>query len=106
MLHKCANSACLNLFRSMSRGKLFHVATDTRLRLGARTLRKQRAKSSLEYFWLCDDCSPNFTLAFAAENQKGMIAVPLSGEIKKQMTSRARARQHDLPSKGAPCTSS
>ena len=32
MLHKCANKDCLNLFRSMSRGKLFHVEQPARTR--------------------------------------------------------------------------
>ena len=29
MLHKCANAACTNLFRSLSVGKLFLLETDT-----------------------------------------------------------------------------
>ncbi|MGH9528702.1 MAG: hypothetical protein ACRD2S_02155, partial [Terriglobales bacterium] len=39
------------------------------------TARKYQAVPRLEYFWLCDECSPFFTLTFASE--QGLIACPL-----------------------------
>lgn len=78
MLHKCANPACSNLFRSLRRGKLFllhmdgGVAGDSRL---AAASRRERPAGQLERFWLCDGCSLRLTLTF--ERGRGMVTVPL-----------------------------
>lgn len=72
MLHKCANSACMNLFRSLHHGKLFQVATEPALpkRFGAR-----RPITRVEHYWLCEECSLNFTLTYG--EARGLVAVPL-----------------------------
>jgi hypothetical protein len=79
MLHKCANSACPILFRSLDRGKLFLLqidnpaATDSEAASGVRQKRSMRR--AVERFWLCDACSLSFTLIF--ERGRGMVTVPL-----------------------------
>ncbi|MEP6645075.1 MAG: hypothetical protein ABJA69_11300 [Acidobacteriaceae bacterium] len=86
MLYKCANPACLNLFRSLYDGKLFKVEDDgprldnSRLneKLIARLVlppRKNRQRSRAQHYWLCGHCSPIVTLTF--EPGRGMIAVPI-----------------------------
>jgi hypothetical protein len=66
MLHKCVNPECAKLFRSMSAGKLFQVESE---RCDTRTLSPQPPRASrdrprVEYFWLCDECSVQWTLTF------------------------------------------
>lgn len=103
MLHKCANIACLNLFRSISRGKLFHVEQPTRRRLT--TTRKHKTLPRLEYFWLCDECSPFFTLMFS-ENQ-GLIACPLIPQVSQRIESgHATARNDASAAEVGSCTTS
>jgi hypothetical protein len=78
MLHKCANPACPNLFRSLSRGKLFLLHIDGSVAGASRLTfanRAARPVSRMERFWLCDGCSPQLTLTF--ERGRGMVAVPL-----------------------------
>lgn len=86
MLHKCANSSCLTLFRHLSQGKLFQVETAPREVLTsmkrAKMTRRRQGLPTLEYFWLCDDCAPVFTLIFT--KTRAPVAVPLrskKGEI-------------------------
>jgi hypothetical protein len=83
MLHKCANTACLNLFRHLSLGKLFHVEQSMGVQLSS--TRKRRVLPRMQYFWLCDDCAPLFTLIFAKD--RGMIAVPLHSKTTAQTQS-------------------
>jgi len=77
MLYKCANTACLNLFRSMSQGKLFQIQIVSQPELRTRTIktRKHRASSTFEHYWLCDYCSSILTLTFGGE--RGVTTVPL-----------------------------
>lgn len=75
MLHKCANPACTNPFRSLREGKLFlaeTVATEGNAVFDG-TRRKLRRR---EHFWLCDTCSANFTLRF--DPTLGMLTVPFT----------------------------
>lgn len=85
MLHKCANAACTNLFRSLSVGKLFLLETDYGEELPAIAPRSRRHRSlrRLERYWLCDGCSSLLTLTF--ERGRGMVTVPLP------------ARNHPVP---------
>lgn len=109
MLRKCANTACLNLFRSMHQGKLFQVATEpvSRDREGGR-----RPVAHLEHYWLCDECSPHFTLTFAGAG--GLIVVPLISPGERRMPAHSNsaersapeARPKSPPSKGRPWASS
>jgi hypothetical protein len=79
VLHKCANSACPILFRSLDRGKLFLLqidnpaATDFEAVSGAR--RRRSMRRAVERFWLCDACSLSFTLIF--ERGRGVVTIPL-----------------------------
>jgi hypothetical protein len=82
MLHKCANPACPNLFRSLSRGKLFLLHMDGGVAGASRVAsanpsanRRERPAGQMERFWLCDGCSPLLTLTF--ERGRGMVTVPL-----------------------------
>jgi hypothetical protein len=85
MLHKCANPACPNLFRSLRHGKLFLLHMDS-CAAGASRIesanpsahhRRERSAGQMERFWLCDGCSSLLTLAF--ERGRGMVTVPLPG---------------------------
>jgi len=76
MLHKCANSACSCLFRSLHNGKLFLLETDAEPASGtALSLRRGRLDRRTERYWLCDSCASLLTLAF--ERGRGLITVPL-----------------------------
>ena len=82
MLHKCANPACSNRFRSLRRGKLFLLHMDAAAS-GASRLeaanpaphRRERPAGQFERFWLCDACASLLTLTF--ERGRGMVTVPL-----------------------------
>ncbi len=78
MLHKCANSVCPTLFRSLSVGKLFLLETDDGEGLthdiDPRS-RRERSVRRLERYWLCDGCASVLTLTF--ERGRGMVTVPL-----------------------------
>lgn len=80
VLHKCANSACSNLFRRLSQGKLFQVEAEYSPAL-ARNGRMQRR---VEYYWLCDECSCFLTLTF--ERGRGMTTIPLPQPGRKPVT--------------------
>jgi hypothetical protein len=80
VLHKCANPACPNLFRSLSQGKLFLLETDyssTTTSAVALTGRRERSPRRMERYWLCDGCSSLLTLTF--ERGRGMVTVPRPG---------------------------
>jgi hypothetical protein len=74
VLHKCANPACPNLFRSLSHGKLFLVETDNPA-AAALVARKERSGRRTERYWLCDGCSSLLTLTI--ERGRGIVAVSL-----------------------------
>lgn len=78
MLHKCANPACPNVFRSLSRGKLFLLETDyaaSTVPSSSLISRRERLARRVERYWLCDCCSSRLTLTF--EHGRGMVTVPL-----------------------------
>jgi hypothetical protein len=78
VLSKCANPACLSLFRSLNRGKLFVLDTDRAAEASPRAAcatRVRRSVHQVERFWLCDGCSLHITLTF--EPGRGMVTVPL-----------------------------
>jgi hypothetical protein len=64
MLSKCANPQCSAAFLYLHQGKLFRIETDAGPHQdpgadpGAR-----KPIQRLEYFWLCDDCAAQMTLA-------------------------------------------
>ena len=75
MLHKGANPACPSVFRSLSRGKLFLVDTEVSTAAANGTARTAR---QVERYWLCDCCSPSWTLTY--ERERGMVTVPLHAD--------------------------
>lgn len=77
MLHKCANSACSMLFRSMHHGKLFQVEREAGKPTHSllKTARQNIVRHRIEHYWLCDQCFPLFTLTY--DSQRGVIAIPL-----------------------------
>jgi hypothetical protein len=58
MVSTCANPECSTPFRHLRQGRLFLV--DPRDR---RHNQPGWSSSRLEFFWLCEQCKPRFTLA-------------------------------------------
>jgi len=54
MLGKCSNPSCSAPFRYLRNGKLFRLEADPRVHTSK--------PNKLEYFWLCDHCSPRMSL--------------------------------------------
>jgi hypothetical protein len=54
MLGKCANPSCSTPFRYLRDGRLFRLEADPRFR--------NAKPNKLEFFWLCDGCSPRMSL--------------------------------------------
>jgi hypothetical protein len=75
VLYKCANPACPSLFRSLSRGKLFLLDSDTYAPVASGLAPAIRRGRQVERYWLCDSCSSLLTLTF--ERGRGMVTVPL-----------------------------
>jgi hypothetical protein len=76
MLQKCANPDCIAPFRSLREGKLFLAELRQAERRPVSAGR--RAQRRREHFWLCQECSGQFTLRF--DSEIGVLTVPLSPE--------------------------
>jgi hypothetical protein len=72
MLSKCANPVCPNLFLYLHHGKLFRIEVGLEDSDGQQT---QKTAQSLEFFWLCNDCSAKLTVRY--EKGVGVTTVPL-----------------------------
>jgi hypothetical protein len=68
MLGKCCNPSCSAPFRYLRDGKLFRLESDPSLRTSN--------KNRLEYFWLCDRCSPRMTLRIGDEGTVQPVMFP------------------------------
>ena len=86
MLHKCANPACSVPFRSLREGKLF-LAETLPTDLNAVFDGSRRKLRRREHFWLCDDCSVQYTLRF--DPTLGMLTVPCAEPIGVRLLARA-----------------
>jgi len=89
MLQKCANPSCSTPFRSLREGKLFLAETlpgDDTTTAAPLQVRVRRR----EHFWLCQQCSSQFTLRL--DDHGAMLTVPISGRLAPRMLSSA-ARQ-------------
>jgi hypothetical protein len=79
MLSQCANSNCRKPFLKLREGKLFLVETDRLHRAGEPAappfVRARKQRRVVEHFWLCDDCAPDWTLAYDPE--RGLELIPL-----------------------------
>jgi len=72
MLGKCSNPSCSAPFRYLRDGKLFRLEADPKLRA--------RRPNRLEYFWLCDGCSPEMSLQI---NDAGnVLPVMMPGSVR------------------------
>lgn len=95
MLKKCANPICPNPFRRLNQGKLFRVEREPSAAVMPRPLaapvRRTRLPRRVEYYWLCDQCSPILTLIF--EKGQGMLTVPLPTTKRIPVAIQGRARQ-------------
>ena len=63
MLSKCANPQCRASFLYLHQGKLFRIETGVSSHQGGVDPGARKPSRRLEYFWLCDDCSIQMTLA-------------------------------------------
>jgi hypothetical protein len=89
VLHKCANPDCANAFRKLTQGKLFLVETDKLNTLPEPANWKHQSQRRIEYYWLCDQCAPQFTLAY--ERGRGVVTIALAGtSVKKPATAEFR----------------
>ncbi len=76
MLSKCANPACSQPFRYLRDGKLFEIET----RVGADPAVGERKPSRrVEFFWLCGQCSTEFTVV--NDKEQGVITIPIPTQI-------------------------
>jgi len=97
MLSKCANPACDAQLHYLHEGKIFRIDTESLALAGRRAksvasamaedVRSSRCVSSLqvvadrggayrpEYFWLCADCSQDWTIAV---NSGSVMVVPVT----------------------------
>jgi hypothetical protein len=91
---KCANPACPTAFRWLAGGKFFRFRPES---VASQATSKGAPSllgiSGVEHFWLCDQCSHVFTLAFE-ENQgvvlKLLYPELLAAEQPKELTARVR----------------
>jgi hypothetical protein len=89
MLSQCANSQCSKPFLRLREGKLFLVETDRRTKPGESPsppfVRARQQQREVEHYWLCDDCSKEWTLIYDRDRGVGLaplcrtIAVPDTG---------------------------
>ena len=63
MLSKCANPQCRAAFLYLHQGRLFRIETEAGAHQDAADPTARKPTRRLEYFWLCDDCASQMTLA-------------------------------------------
>jgi hypothetical protein len=80
MLSHCANPQCSKPFLRLREGRLFLVETsvmaeraDLKKRAGAP---QRKTPKRVEYFWLCDQCAPRWTLV--QDGGRDIALIPLS----------------------------
>ncbi len=73
MISKCANPNCGTPFHYFRDGKLFTIEVANPA--NAEGKQGKKASRKIENFWLCGECSSNFTLS--VERQNGVVVVPL-----------------------------
>jgi len=74
MLAKCANSVCLEEFRSLRRGRLFVMDVATPQSTDQLGMQSARGQPRLEYFWLCDSCRKTMTIVVDKDYQVGVTS--------------------------------
>jgi hypothetical protein len=89
VLHKCANPECEHPFRRLTEGKLFLV--DRRPANAEDAEGRWQGQSRVEYYWLCDQCTPYFTLT--DEPGRGILAVPVDNPSKRPAVEEIEPRR-------------
>jgi hypothetical protein len=69
MVSTCANPECSAPFRRLRQGRLFLI--DPRDRARSQTA---PGSTRLEFFWLCDRCTPQFTVVVGPENEVSCVS--------------------------------
>lgn len=77
MVSSCANPSCSAPFRHLKEGRLFVIDPRERAHMVV-----DWPSSQLEFFWLCERCTPRFTLAVGPGNRVSCV-------------SRAESEPHD-----------
>ena len=93
MLSRCANSQCGKPFLKLRDGKLFLVETEraTKLREAMPPAgRARQQQRSVERYWLCDDCSAQWTLIY--DREAGVKLAPLRRPAASVTAAAAGAR--------------
>lgn len=78
MVSKCANQNCNSMFRYLGKGRLFRFerAIPSAFDPAVDDLTNMRKMpSSVEHFWLCEDCAAHMTLKL--DVNKRVVAVPV-----------------------------
>jgi hypothetical protein len=70
MLAKCSNPSCSASFRYLQNGKLFRLEADPKARISK--------PKKIEYFWLCEGCSPRMSLRIDKEGTVLPVMLPAS----------------------------
>ena len=73
MLAKCANPSCTTAFQYLRDGRLFQMETGLG---GPQPTKDKKPAHRIEYFWLCNRCAAEMTLAY--DRDKGVVAVPMT----------------------------
>ena len=82
MLSQCANSQCSKPFLRLREGKLFLVDTGRSESMGvskAGSGLPTRAMPRIERYWLCDQCSTQWTLVY--DREQGIVLAPVRKRI-------------------------
>jgi len=82
MVSSCSNPSCSAPFRHLKEGRLFVINPRERAHKQA-----DRPSSQLEFFWLCERCTPRFTLAVGPGNRVSCVS-----RAKSERNDRADAR--------------
>ena len=82
MLGKCANPICAASFRKLGTGKLFAFESVTSARsTDISVVSDAKTGRTPMFFWLCEDCSLNFTLGLDAAGQLTLQSVLDGGPV-------------------------
>lgn len=81
MLVKCANPLCAAPFRKLGKGKLFAFESVTIAKSVDSGISGAARTRSPVFFWLCESCSPSFTVGLDASGQPILQRVPDGVEV-------------------------
>jgi len=79
MVHKCANPGCSSEFLHAGRGRLFSYEIrhpHAPCRDVPSAICEKKPSHATVCFWLCERCSPHFTLQFTSEAGLSVLALP------------------------------